>query len=263
MRNAAINPWLPLRIGSGEVSATTAPLRLSFAQASADRYTDAEIHDYARPQPAHFRWRPPLRLLVRARASHPAATEQTDATQAPLLGTAGFGFWNAPFARATLSSRLPDAVWFFYASPPARMDLVPGSPGWGWKAQVVHANRWGALAMAIPTLATMAWARLSRRTVTAARWVQRLSGARETLLTPDLTAWHDYQLDWERDAATFTIDGTVMARLPNPPRGPLGFVAWIDNQYAIVTPRGEFRTGILATGPQWLDLAEITITSLV
>ena len=49
---------------------------------------------------------------------------------------------------------------------------------------------------------------------------------------------------------------------PNPPPGPLGFVAWIDNQYAVATPRGELRFGALTCGPQWLELASLSIEPL-
>ena len=245
------------------MAGTSAAVRLSFAEATAQGYVDAEVHDYAKPRLADFAWRPPLRLQLRARASH-SATPANVANSDPayLLGTAGFGFWNAPFALVRLGTRLPDAVWFFYGSPPHRLCLVPDVPGWGWKAQVVHAQRWGAVAAGLPTLGAVAWARLSGTHRIAARWVQRLSGAQETLLTPDLATWHDYRLDWLPDAAAFFVDGVAVAHMPHPPRGPLGFVAWIDNQYAVATPRGEFRSGILATGPQWLELADVTITSL-
>jgi hypothetical protein len=45
-----------------------------------------------------------------------------------------------------------------------------------------------------------------------------------------------------------------------PPRGPLGFVAWVDSQWAIVTPHGRLGWGLLDVAtPQWLDLAHIRI----
>jgi len=46
------------------------------------------------------------------------------------------------------------------------------------------------------------------------------------------------------------------------PRGRLGFVAWIDNQYAVVTPRGNFKFGLLdAPFEQWMEVSEINVTS--
>ena len=255
--------WVQQSIGGGIVTGSPVALRLSLANATPQGYVDAEVHDYARPCAADFAWRPPVRLQLRARASHPVAPpDVTNPDPAYLLGTAGFGFWNAPFVVAHLSTRLPDAVWFFYGGPPHRLSLVPDVPGWGWKAQMVHAHRWGAVAAGLPTLGAVAWARVSGDTRSAARWVQRMSGARETMLMPALTAWHDYRLDWLPDHADFFVDGLPVAHLDHPPRGPLGFIAWIDNQYAVVTPRGEFRSGIVATGEQWLELADVTITQI-
>jgi hypothetical protein len=40
----------------------------------------------------------------------------------------------------------------------------------------------------------------------------------------------------------------------------MGFVAWIDNQYAIVTPQGNFGWGLLEeSAPQWIEIEELRI----
>lgn len=250
--------WVRHCLGAGAVTETDGTIRMHFDAASADRYTDAEIHDYGQGHP--LAWRPPLRLTLRARASHPVAPSvDGQSNPAALLGTAGFGFWNAPYVLDRRMGKLPDAVWFFYASPPSRMELVPGAAGWGWKAQVVHAHRWGTIAAGIPTLGAILAARLTGNARPAARWVQRLTDAHETQLTTDLTAWHTYQIDWLPEGVVFFVDEQPIMRVPHPPRGPLGFVAWIDNQYAIVTPRGALRGGILHAGPQWLEIADLSI----
>ncbi|HEY7350840.1 MAG TPA: hypothetical protein VH599_21195 [Ktedonobacterales bacterium] len=254
--------WTPSRINGGEVACASSILRLSFDQATEGRYTDAQIDDYARLKRASYPWHPPLRMEARARASHPAAHPNGTGGRFALVGTAGFGFWNLPFSTRGQVLRLPDAVWFFYASPPSQMRLVPGNPGWGWKAQIVHAQRVGALAAGLPTLAAVAWARVSGDQAPAAQWVQRLSGARESVLDTDLTTWHDYRLEWRREEARFWVDGSLVFTAPNPPRGPLGFVAWIDNQYAIATPRGALHFGTLNAGPQWLEIDSLTIAPL-
>ncbi len=254
--------WTLTRAGGGEVACADSILRMSFERAEAGQYTDAQIDDYARLKRASYPWRPPLRLDARARASNPAAHPNGTGGRLALVGTAGFGFWNLPFSTRGDVLRLPDAVWFFYASPPSQMQLVPGSPGWGWKAQVIHAQRPGALAAGLPTLASVAWARLSGNARPASEWVQRLSGARETTLDADLTIWHDYRLEWLQEEARFWVDGALVFSAPDPPRGPLGFITWIDNQYAIATPRGHFRFGTLNSGPEWLELDSISITRL-
>jgi hypothetical protein len=258
--------WTRLCPGGGTLACADSVLRLAYPAAVRGQYTDAQIDDYDSLPRRAFPWRPPLRLEVRARASHPQhaplVSPSASAPAPTLRGTAGFGFWNYPFSIHGAVLTLPEAVWFFYASPPANMALVPGVPGCGWKAQVVHARRWGALAAAGPTLAAVAWARATGRERGAATWVRRLSGAGEALLASSLADWHDYTLEWRRDHARFWMDGHEVLVAPNPPPGPLGFVAWIDNQYAIATPRGAFAFGTLDAGPQWLDLAHVRIVPL-
>jgi hypothetical protein len=257
--------WTRTTPNGGVLETSQTGLRLALPDgAHAGPYSDAQIDDYGKLPPSRFPWRPPLHLEIHARASHPAHPAQKLLPdlledQKWLRGTAGFGFWNYPFSLTGAVLRLPEAIWFFAASPPSNMALVPGSPGWGWKAQVVHAHRPGAILAAAPTAAAVAWARLSRREQLAERWVQRLSGTRETSLSADIREWHSYTIDWHTKRARFTVDGTEALSVVDPPRGPLGFVAWIDNQYAIATPRGEFRFGTLATGPEWLEIESLHI----
>jgi hypothetical protein len=257
--------WIRTTPNGGTLDVGASGLRLALPEgAHAGAYSDAQIDDYGTLPPSRFPWRPPLHLEVRARASHPAhparemPLERLE-NQQWLRGTAGFGFWNYPFSLTGAVLRLPEAIWFFAASPPSNMALAPGSPGWGWKAQVVHAHRPGALLAALPTAAAVAWARVSRREALAAQWVQRLSGASEEPLEADLREWHSYTIDWQPDWARFAVDGVEALAVANPPRGPLGFVAWIDNQYAIATPRGQFRFSTLATGPEWLEMESLRI----
>jgi hypothetical protein len=100
--------------------------------AEAPELSDAEINDHRHRPRAAFPWRPPVRIEVRARFSHPSGE---------LLGTAGFGFWNAP---TDLEGRLlapPNWVWFFYASPPSSFSLTPDQPGHGWKAAMLNSGQ--------------------------------------------------------------------------------------------------------------------------
>jgi hypothetical protein len=243
--------WTRWLQGAGRLESGDSTIRLVTQDARAGDYSDAQLDDYHSLPHRKWLWRPPLKMQVRARASH-----------ASLVGTAGFGFWNAPFTLTGGINALPEAVWFFYASPPSDMALVPGVPGWGWKAAIVHAARADAVLQSAPTAAAVLWARLTGRTRTAARWVQRISGAREAPLQLDWTAWHTFELDWQRDSATFRVDDEAVLRAPrgSAPRGPLGFVTWVDNQFAVATPRGEFRFGTLdAPGKQWLELDWVEI----
>lgn len=257
--------WSVTRPGGGLVEVIEAHLRLELSGAAAGAYSDAQIDDYSGRARPTFLWRPPLKMTIRARFSHlihPIPTVGADANQRLLRGTAGFGFWNYPLSLTGAVLRLPDAIWFFGASQPSNMALVPGMPGWGWKAQVVRAHRLGAVVAAGPTVLSALWGRLSGRDTAAARWVQRLTGAQEALLSHDPREWATYEIDWLAERATFRVNGATALIVANPPAGPLGFVVWVDNQYAVATPRGELRFGTLASEREWLDLDSIQIQSL-
>lgn len=223
--------WRVTEIGQGRVLEQPDAILLTTNATPAGQYSDAQISDYHR---SDFRWQPPLRLTVRASAT------------ADLRGTAGFGFWNQPFMPGQFRLRLPQAVWFFFSSPPNNMTLAQGVPGPGWKAATINARRWqfatllpaaplGLLLMRIPALYRRLWP-----------IGQRALGVSEHLLDSSLLfATHTYSLDWYKDKIVFAVDGGVIHQTPSAPGGPLGFVAWVDNQYAIVTPQGNFGAGVV------------------
>jgi hypothetical protein len=254
--------WTQTAIGGAKLSIVDTSLRMSFTEARKGHYADAQIDDYGQLARAHFPWRPPLRMKVEARSSLPAATASSDEASNILRGTAGFGFWNYPFSIRGDVLMLPEAVWFFYASPPSNMALVPGIPGWGWKAQVVHSMRPGALLSTLPMALSTSLALLTGEVRPATRWMQRLTGAHEALLDVDMTTWHTYMLEWRKHEARFLVDNQEVLCAPNPPTRPLGFVAWLDNQFAIATPRGQLRFGTVGSGPQWFEITKLQIEPL-
>ncbi|MBZ0298829.1 MAG: hypothetical protein K8J31_03765 [Anaerolineae bacterium] len=244
--------WRVTRIGQAEVQAQPGALRLSNFPTPAGRYSDAQISDY---RASDFRWRPPLRLTVRAQVSTSLDT---------LRGTAGFGFWNQPFMPGEFRLRLPQAIWFFFSAPPANIQLAQDVPGPGWKAATLNARRWQFLALlpAAPLGFLLMRAPLLYRRL----WPigQRALGVSEHLLDPTLLGEvHTYMLDWHPDGAAFHVDDRLMHAAPAAPGGPLGFIAWIDNQYAIVTPQGHFGAGVVPLDqPQTLRLESVTIETL-
>lgn len=258
--------WARLCTSGGQLVVADSALHCTLSGAQAGRYSDAQIDDYSHTRRPRFLWRPPLRMEVRARAAIPSislAAHDAPLTHRVLRGTAGFGFWNYPLSLTGSVLRLPDAVWFFYASPPSNMALVPGTPGCGWKAQVVHAHRWQAVAAGLPALGAIGLARLTSIAAPAERLIQSVTGARETVIaTSALFAWHTYTLDWRHEAVVFWVDGAEVLRVSHPPQGPLGFVAWLDNQYAVATPRGDLRFGTLDSGPQELLLDTLHIAPI-
>jgi hypothetical protein len=241
--------FMPRCAGGGRIEQQSDGVRLALSAATAGAYSNAQLDDYGLLPGMALVRHPPLHLRVRARFRHSA-----DA----LRGTAGFGFWNYPWAGVP---RLPRAVWFFFGSPPGDLPLAYGVPGHGWKAAVIDAGRPRALAL-------MPFAPLAVALMRRPRWyrllwprIQRAVGVAEAALDLALDEWHTYELEWGVRFSQFWVDGKmVLADAPSP-RGPLCFVAWIDNQYAIVTPQGRFGWGLLAAEAQGIELAEFTIAA--
>ena len=255
--------WTQTCIGGGKLYPENSTLRMAFDSARQGVYTDAQIDDYDNMPRADYPWRPPLLMQVIARSSLPAATHNNNDESLDILrGTAGFGFWNYPFSVKGDILMLPEAVWFFYASPPSNMALVPGIAGWGWKAQVVHSMQARSLAASVPLAATIAFGLLTGKTRPAARWMQKVSGACEAILPVEMNEWHNYILEWKHSEALFWVDDTLVLRSSQSPTRPLGFVAWLDNQYAIASPRGILRFGTVSSGPQWLEINSLKIEQL-
>ena len=87
---------------------------------------------------------------------------------------------------------------------------------------------------------------------------QRLDG----VMAGPITEWHLYEIDWLPQQTTFLVDGRVVLRA-RPPQGPLGFVAWIDNQWMIVHPMGRLRHGLTAkSNHQWLEIGDLHVERL-
>jgi hypothetical protein len=221
-------------------------------------YADAQLDDTQSLPRDRFSWAPPLRLVVRARVD-PASP----------LGTFGFGFWNDPFAFSLgmrgAARRLPcapRALWFFYASPPSEFGFTSG-PRNGWRAMSLATPEIHPLWLTPAALAAAALAQIPIVRRPVMRFALGMVSASEALLPGGGDELHEYELTWERSAATFRVDGGIVLRADQPPAGPLGFVAWIDNQYAIATPERGFRFGTLATvAEQVLDLHHASITAL-
>lgn len=242
--------WHLTQIGAGKVIQTSGLLRLQLPSSTAEKYHDAQITDYAGK--TDFVWKPPLRLTVRARFESPHHR---------LRGTAGFGFWNHPFVPGERGFRLPKAAWFFFGSPPNNIALAKDVPGSGWKAATIDATHPPFLAL-LPT-APIGFLLMRIPALYQRLWPigQRAINVSEALLDSALL-WdmHTYTLDWHHNNLTFAVDGLSIHQTTSTPRGPLGFIAWIDNQYAVVTPRGQFGFGLLTVETeQSLLLEHITI----
>ncbi|MCP4423191.1 MAG: hypothetical protein GY803_01730 [Chloroflexi bacterium] len=252
------NKWRRLEINGGLVSAEP-HWRLQLPPV-ANGYADAQIDDYG-PQTGRRRsrrrypWRPGAAMRLRARFSHRAGE---------LLGTAGFGFWNAPFGDPTVPSpALPQATWFFYASEPSDLPLAADGPGRGWFASTLDATTpraWALIPAAPLALLLNQSIRLRQRF-----WpfLRRQLGISFAPIPAAMTDWHEYELRWLADGCAFLVDGEPVLQTPFSPRGPLGFVCWLDNQTMVLTVNGRFRWNILPIPTiQWLEVVDLTIAPM-
>jgi hypothetical protein len=244
--------WNKYIVGSATLEPTGSTLRFVNTDTTLRQVANAQIDDYQTLTRRQFPWRPPLRMAVRARFSHGIGQ---------LSGTAGFGFWNDPFMMTgKRQPTLPRAIWFFYASPPSDLKLDLHTPGYGWKVATIDAARWSTLFL-VPT-APLAALLMNLRPIYRSLWptIQRSLAIQEALLDVDLTEWHTYELEWDVLSARFHVDGETVLAGAASPRGPLGFVMWLDNQYMVITPWGRFRYGRLAApGQQWMEVDKLSI----
>lgn len=262
--------WRRSEYGNGRLEPAADRLRLVNGPTSAQRYSNAQIDDYQGLSRRRLPWSPPLALTVRARFSHPGPALDgpcpCDFVYPPagdggpiLSGTAGFGFWNDPWAAGRRLPALPRALWFFYASPPSNMKLDGHTAGCGWKAAAIDASRWTAL-LAAPA-APLAVPLMNLPPLYRRLWpaIQRAVGVAEASMLADMTGWHTYRIEWGQRRARFLVDGALVLDC-TPPRGPLGLVIWLDNQALVVTPQGRLRHSLLPTrGEQWLEVASVAV----
>ena len=245
-------PLTTLEIGTGRVSMnpTEGTIRLSITANDAHHYHDAQVWDYAQG----YQHRAPLQMTIRARFSH-------DADQ--LRGTAGFGFWNQPVMPGQWLPRLPRYCWFFFGSPPTNMKFDMHAPGNGWKAATLDMFRWQFLMLAPFTPIGFLLMRVPTLYRALCPIAQRIIGVAEQSVTVDMHDWHTYRLEWREDSTRFWVDNDLLMETSAAPRGSLGFVAWIDNQFAVITPQGQLGMGVLAApDEQWLEIESLDITPL-
>jgi len=225
--------------------------RLEIPAGRKGAYRLAQVDDYRALPRRRFPWQPPFRLSLRGRVSAPN-----------LPGTWGFGLWNDPFSlslglagAAQRFPALPNAAWFFYASPPNYLSFCNDLPAQGFLAATFRAPHLPAplLALGSPVLALGAIPLAAQLLRGLLRQFIRQDAA---LVEADVTAWHTYSLDWQASQVTLSVDGQAVLSTPVSPRGPLSLVIWIDNQYAALPPRGTLAYGSLANPqPAWMEIA--------
>jgi hypothetical protein len=228
--------------------------RLLIPAGPARVYRLAQLDDYTALSRERFAWGAPIELSLRCRV---CATD--------LPGTWGFGFWNDPFSVSTglggtgrRLPALPNAAWFFHASPENQLSLRDDRPASGFLAASMSSPRIPSLLLApgllgAPLLLSKTLARAARR---LAGKVIAEDGARLAL---DVTQWHSYRLVWNPHGVEFSVDEETVFETEVSPRGPLGLVLWIDNQFAAFTPAGALRAGALENrAAAWMEIEKVS-----
>jgi hypothetical protein len=229
--------------------------RLAIPASETPTYRLAQLDDCGSRRRHDFPWQAPVSFSLQARAS-----------RVEIPGTWGFGLWNDPFSMkigfggSHLLPALPNAAWFFFASPPNYLSFRNDHPADGALAAVFrspHIPTWvfAPALIGLPLLLVPPAARLARR---LAGRIIREDGTRLEL---DPTEWHHYRLDWRTNGVDFYLDHQLAFTIPLSPRGPLGFILWIDTQYAAWTPDGRLKYGSLPSDSNWIEVKDLGIQS--
>jgi hypothetical protein len=219
-------------------------------------YRLAELDDHGSLRRRNFPWNPPLNLSLRARVSSQG-----------LPGTWGFGWWNDPFSFMMAYNKvvprlptLPQAAWFFHASPQNYLSFVDDQPAAGFLAATFSSRKvpWALLVLTSPILTLTL---LPKTAQLIRRLFRKVVLQASTLIQTDETDWHTYNLLWEPDRVGFHMDEILLLQTDISPQPPLSLVIWVDNQYAALPPSGRLKFGTLPNPePAWLEIRDIVVS---
>jgi hypothetical protein len=232
--------------------------RLEIPSGTVAEYRLAQLDDYSGLKRSDFHWKPPATLSLRARVS-----------DVNLPGTWGFGLWNDPFS-LSLGLRgmprifpvLPNAAWFFFASPENYLSFRNDRPSSGFLAAAFRSPSKSPLRLVpqlalFPLLFFRAWAKGIRAKLS------RVIREESIQLRVDVTHWNYYKVNWKSDKVEFFVNREPVFTTRTLPTGPLGLVLWIDNQYASFKPSGEIKTGVLKNStPACMEIEELELGDL-
>lgn len=228
--------------GGGVSETAERGFRLRIPAISGGQYALAQLDDYMSLRRRKFPHQAPVRLSLEAQVSGEN-----------IRGTWGFGFWNDPFSYGfggggTIKSLpvLPNAAWFFFGSKENHLSLRDDLPGSGFHVKTFRSPLLPSFLslFALPALPTMLFPASARFLRKAAARIVREDALAIPIPVGD---WHLYQLDWAESEVRFCVDDQVILTTPTSPRGPLGLVIWIDNQFFQFDPKGKMGFGSLQT----------------
>jgi len=240
----------------GQVLTLLGGSRLILPALEHKHYSLAQLDDYMHLTRRRFPHQSPLSLSLEARLS-----------RADPPGTWGFGLWNDPFSMGLLAGGvkrllpvLPNAAWFFYGSEENSLSLRDDLTGCGFHVKTFCSpllpSVFSILALPlVPVLLVPSAVRLLRKLLRAVVKEDAKS------LTVDATGWHAYRLIWQRNAVSFEVDGEMVHQTHISPKGRMGVVIWIDNQYLSFNSVGKLRYGISEIySEQWLEIQRLWLS---
>ena len=228
---------------------------LEIPAGNAGSYRLAQVDDYHGIRRREFPWSQPVQISLRARA---AARN--------LPGTWGFGLWNDPFGLALVRGsgvrfpNLPNAAWFFFASASNYLSFRDELPANGQLAATFASpTRLPTELIVGSPLFTLAMIPLMGRWLRG--WLAQHIEQDAAQFDHDPREWHSYGIERGMEKVLFKIDGGLIRETDIVPRGALGLVIWIDNQYASWQPDGRARYGTLAThAASWLEIEDLELS---
>ena len=237
------------RLSTGaSVSPTSNGYRLTIPAGPAGNYRLSQLDDHAHIARKNYPYEPFFAISLKARVS-----------SASIPGTWGFGLWNDPFGFSFGPEdnffrlpALPNALWFFYASPQNYLSFRDDKPAQGFLAQTFRSPHFHQLL--IPAGVTLPFWRKKTRQL-----LSRIIDEDSVAISADVTQWHTYRLEWSPTRSTFWVDDVNVLESPVSPHPPLGIVIWIDNQYAAFRPDGKIAYGILEGKEEWLEIEDMEI----
>ncbi len=228
--------------------------RLEIPAGAAGTYRLAQLDDYVMSARRNFHHSPRWTISLRGRVS---------STNLP--GTWGFGIWNDPFGFSLGFGRtegrlpvLPNAAWFFYASPPNWLAFRDGIPARGFFAGTLYSPKIPSLVLA-PAILTLPFFAIKPISRLFRRLAGKIVKQDATNISLDVTQFHEYSIEWLRETVNFKIDGEAILKTTVSPNPPLGLVLWIDNQYAAWDPKGSLGYGTLENPAGSLEIEAISI----
>lgn len=251
-----MQPELTARTTSGATAEdSNGSLLLSTPPGLAGQYRLAQFDDYQHIRRPEFSWQAPIRMTLRARCCNPQHN-----------GTWGFGLWNDPFSlklgiagSARRIPVLPNCAWFFYASAPNHLEFYDRYPAQGFLAATFASRLIPAVVLLpglllTPLLAIPSTARLMRKLL------RLLIDQDAVQININPIEWHNYRLDWLADQVAFYVDDICVLQTGTAPKGHLGLVLWIDNQFAAFPADGHLRFGTLDNPIETrLEISDLTI----